>query len=293
MAAFRHLANQVFNKAAIEAKYKGSIDDFKKEFNWGSPNDQEDGYLLVISKMNFDELDGDDCLIQAGLERNDFALIGRYGNYREVDWLVDAGEFFWHIEENKEIGHYKEWIGQYSIQDMLKIYGENDPLGNMLKAINDRTLIKLNDNVPIKMSSHAHSSKKKESKEFESIDFYTEVARMYNNLDTAYIRNLLSPEIKYGSHMSYREPISTRQELISWLNQKFESFKRDNFKVRAELAETMAGEPIILFHAPNNKGELQPYCTITLLTKNQQIIQLWLCVIPSVHDVAPTGISPV
>lgn len=77
MAAFRHIANQVFNKAAIEAKYKGTLDDFKKEFNWGSLNDQEDDYLLVISKMNFDELDGDDCFIQSGLELNDFAYILR------------------------------------------------------------------------------------------------------------------------------------------------------------------------------------------------------------------------
>lgn len=123
MAAFRHLANQVFNKAAIEAKYKGSIDEFKKEFNWGSPNDHEDEYLLIISKMNFDELDGDDYFIQAGLELNDFALIGRYGNYREVDWLVDAGEFFWHIEENNEIGHYKDWIGQYSINEIIQKFG--------------------------------------------------------------------------------------------------------------------------------------------------------------------------
>lgn len=139
MAAFRHLANQVFNKAAIVAKYKGTLDDFKKEFNWGLPNDQEDEYLLVISQMNFDELDNDDAFIHAGLELNDFALLGRYGNYRLTDWLVDAGEFFWHLEENKEIEHYKDWIGQYSMHEIVQKYGGLLP---MLEAINERTLDK-------------------------------------------------------------------------------------------------------------------------------------------------------
>lgn len=136
MAAYRQLANQVFNKSAIASKYNGSIDDFKKEFNWGSINDQEDEHLLVISKMNFDEFDGDGTFIKAGLDLNDFVLIGRYGNYRETDWLIDAGEFFWHIKEDEEISHYSAWIDEYTVDEILDRFGG---FGKMLEAINNRS----------------------------------------------------------------------------------------------------------------------------------------------------------
>lgn len=136
MAVFRCIANQVFNKSAIETKLSGTIEDFKKIINWGSSDDQEDDHILVLGSMNFDAFYNSDYYKQLGIDSTDIALIGRYGNIKEQDWLVDAGEFFWHVEEDKEIGHYNKWINEYSADEILERFGG---LLYMRDAINNRT----------------------------------------------------------------------------------------------------------------------------------------------------------
>tara|TARA_R110002051_G_scaffold309063_2_gene381458 strand:- start:239 stop:613 length:375 start_codon:yes stop_codon:yes gene_type:complete len=62
-----------------------------------------------------------------------------------------------------------------------------------------------------------------------------ELAKTYNNLNINNIENLFSKDVVYESQ-NVLEPIQGSENLINYLNQKFETIKKSNNLVYAELA---------------------------------------------------------
>lgn len=105
MPVYLDIANLIFDKQALEKKYKGGCTQFRVDWKVGeNDTSQEDDELICLSRMNLDEFDID-RLIEAGLsyddeqeQSEDFIAITRYGGALwETTWLSYNATYAWHV----------------------------------------------------------------------------------------------------------------------------------------------------------------------------------------------------
>ena len=116
MPIYIELASLIVNKKAVESKYQGGIDQFRKDCTEESIKSSEDIHLFGLARMNADEFDLDP-LINGGLHwnkktqtSNDFVLVNRYGGINwSTDWLEGDAIFVYHtscLDFTKARAHY-------------------------------------------------------------------------------------------------------------------------------------------------------------------------------------------
>jgi len=109
MPVYLDIANYIFDKQALEKKYKGGCTQFRVDWKVGdNDTSQEDDELICFARMNVDEFDLD-MLIGAGLSYDDeqghsedFVALTRYGGaIWEVKWLSYNSTYAWHVDCKK------------------------------------------------------------------------------------------------------------------------------------------------------------------------------------------------
>ena len=131
MPIYLDLANLIFSKAIIEAKYQDGCEQFRKDWNITDSNrNDEDDELFMLAGMNVDEFDLDP-LLEKGLSfdsekqtSTDFVAVGRYeGALWETNWLKANATFAWHVNCKKEQQERAVEIGEkmdmYEIETLL------------------------------------------------------------------------------------------------------------------------------------------------------------------------------
>jgi hypothetical protein len=114
MPIYIHPYNYIIDKEAVKAKYKGGIDQFRKDHITGI-SDQEDQELFSVIAMGFD-----DYIIGKFTEKglsfnsehpysNDFTIYSRLDGFIwDVDWVEANGVYAWHTKCSEE--HKQEAI---------------------------------------------------------------------------------------------------------------------------------------------------------------------------------------
>jgi len=125
MPVYLHLANLVFDKKKIEAKYKGGLNQFRTDFHIGeSKVNQEDDELFLVGRMNASEFSIDE-LVEKGLSYSDncstdFVFISRYGGASwETDWFNCNAVFAWHLHCDKQQVNRAVEIGEKLTMDRI------------------------------------------------------------------------------------------------------------------------------------------------------------------------------
>ncbi len=90
----------VIPKAVLEIKYKGGVDQFKKDYHWKRPPHHEDNELISIASMEnaFPTPEGLHYDSHKKTSQ-DFVIVARYGAPAlswEVDWCLTNKVFIWH-----------------------------------------------------------------------------------------------------------------------------------------------------------------------------------------------------
>lgn len=135
MPTFIHLSNLVVLKSAVEKKYKGGLDQFRKDYQIGEDiYYQEDEHLFSIASMNADEHDTQDLKTKGlhfdfDLRRSDdFTIITRYGGcYWVTNWVVSNDLFVWHPLSSTESIAKAQKLGNATMGELSDIFdrGEN------------------------------------------------------------------------------------------------------------------------------------------------------------------------
>jgi len=130
MPIYLDLANLIFSKAIIEAKYQGGCEQFRKDWNITDSNrNDEDDELFMLAAMNVDEFDLDP-LLEKGLSfddekqsSTDFVAVGRYeGALWETNWLKANASFAWHVNCKKEQQERAIEISEHMTMDVIEDY---------------------------------------------------------------------------------------------------------------------------------------------------------------------------
>ena len=130
MPIYLDLANLIFSKAIIEAKYQGGCEQFRKDWNITDSNrNDEDDELFMLAAMNVDEFDLDP-LFEKGLsyddenqKSTDFVAVGRYeGALWETNWLKSNASFAWHVNCKKEQQERAIEISEHMTMDVIEDY---------------------------------------------------------------------------------------------------------------------------------------------------------------------------
>ena len=103
MPVYLHPANLIVNKKAVAEKYKGGIEQFRRDFEKDNVYFTEDNELFSLARMNIDEFP-EYRLVEGGLQydheeksSNDYVIISRYGGQLwEVDWLEASKVYAYH-----------------------------------------------------------------------------------------------------------------------------------------------------------------------------------------------------
>jgi len=109
MPVYLDVANLIFDKQALEKKYKGGCTQFRIDWKVDDTDtSQEDDELICLARMNIDEFEID-ALIRAGLSYDeeqgyseDFVALTRYGGaIWEEKRLSYNSTYAWHIDCKK------------------------------------------------------------------------------------------------------------------------------------------------------------------------------------------------
>ena len=127
-------------KKVLETKYRGGIEQFKKDFFRGNDTDMEDGELLGVGYMDADDVNIEK-LMMGGLSFNaselfseDFVIVSRYGNplLWPCEWLVQNSLHAWHIDANDENKKRAEEVGNMTMDRIYELMDmEQNPLGTI------------------------------------------------------------------------------------------------------------------------------------------------------------------
>ena len=130
MPIYLDLANLIFSKAIIEAKYQGGCEQFRKDWNITDSNrNDEDDELFMLAAMNVDEFDLDP-LLEKGLSfddekqsSTDFVAVGWYeGALWETNWFKANASFAWHVNCKKEQQERAIEISEHMTMDVIEDY---------------------------------------------------------------------------------------------------------------------------------------------------------------------------
>jgi len=139
MPVYLHSANLIINKKAIAERYKGGIEQFRKDFAGENQYFTEDVELFSLARMNPDEFD-EVKLVDGGLHydrkkntSNDYVIISRYGGCLwQVDWLRDNKVFAYHIDCSPE---YREKVYEISSKTVDELQHIVNAGGNPFETI--------------------------------------------------------------------------------------------------------------------------------------------------------------
>ena len=122
----------------LETKYRGGIEQFKKDFFRGNDTDMEDGELLGVGYMDADDVDVAK-LMMAGLSFNmsepfseDFVIVSRYGNplLWPCEWLIANSLHAWHVDASEENKKRAEEDGNMTMDRIVELIDmDQNPLG--------------------------------------------------------------------------------------------------------------------------------------------------------------------
>jgi hypothetical protein len=92
----------VIPKEILEVKYKGGLEQFKLDHQWGKSHDHEDNELISIASMDngFPIIEGLHYDVKSKTSK-DFVIVARYGASAlawNVDWCKTNRCFIWHNE---------------------------------------------------------------------------------------------------------------------------------------------------------------------------------------------------
>ncbi|MDB4655519.1 hypothetical protein OAE48_01600 [Flavobacteriales bacterium] len=127
MPVYLHTANLILHKRAVEDRYSGGLEQFRKDFDLSVDSyNQEDDLLFCICRMNLDEFDIQ-ALVSKGLQYDylsgsseDFTLYGRlYGFTWQVAWLEDNTVFAWHKDDRPELIKRAKYVGEEMTMDVI------------------------------------------------------------------------------------------------------------------------------------------------------------------------------
>ena len=132
MPVYLDIANYIFDKQALEKKYKGGCTQFRVDWKVGdNDTSQEDDELICLARMNVDEFDID-ALIGAGLsyddgkeQSEDFVAVTRYGGALwETEWLSYNSTYAWHVDcknwQKEKALYLSEEMRMEEIQELLE-----------------------------------------------------------------------------------------------------------------------------------------------------------------------------
>jgi hypothetical protein len=140
MPIYLHHFNLIVPKSVLEAKYRGGVEQFKRDFFYGDEiNDMEDGELLGTGYMGPDiDLEK---LMDAGLSYNkeesfseDFIIIGRYAEpplLWPCDWIIQNRVHAWHINASEANKQRAIEIGNMPMDEIIALFDLNQ---NLLRA---------------------------------------------------------------------------------------------------------------------------------------------------------------
>jgi hypothetical protein len=126
MPIYIHPYNFIIDKEAVKAKYKGGIEQFRKDHITGK-HDQEDQELFSISAMGIDGF-AISRLTEKGLSynaenpySNDFTIYGRLqGFIWDVDWVEANGVYAWHSKCSEEHKHEAIKISNSNMEEIAE-----------------------------------------------------------------------------------------------------------------------------------------------------------------------------
>ena len=127
MPIYIHPATLVIDKKAVVKKYKGGLEQFRKDYSMPkSDRMQEDDELIAINAFNPEDIDIEN-LVTNGLSfdevnqySNDFAFVLRYSSeYWKVDWLMDNSVFAWHINTHQKCKERAIEISEMPMQNII------------------------------------------------------------------------------------------------------------------------------------------------------------------------------
>ena len=134
MPIYLHNYDLIVPKSVLETKYKGGIEQFKKDYFLGDEIiDMEDGELVGRGFMNLDEIDVQ-TLVDAGLSykgdmeeepySDDFIIIGRYDDpplLWPCNWIVENRVHAWHINASEANKNRAEGVGNMTIDQIYEL----------------------------------------------------------------------------------------------------------------------------------------------------------------------------
>lgn len=132
MPVFIHLSILVVDKNALKKKYKGGMDEFRKNYYWGEDtNNQEDDELFAIASMNSDDQDIEE-LMSKGLsfdaeaqKSEDFTIVNRYGGALwPVSWLQHGYSFAWHVDADESKIAKAKAVDEMTMDKIAELFEE-------------------------------------------------------------------------------------------------------------------------------------------------------------------------
>lgn len=128
----------------------------------------------------------------------------------------------------------------------------------------------------------------KEGRVLTQRDALEAYARMINNLDPKKIETILADDFVYESQMVLT-PLNSKSEFLDYIYPKFETIKRTNAPVFAEMGNHSNSGPCVIL-AQDNPNNLQGLAFAKV--ENGQLKRIDLCIVPPAETAIRSGWYP-